>query len=378
MDGIYYILYPNFDLLVLTLLSWKGWSVDFFSAGTEERNTKLIAHFLYHTFSIEDPIEKNFVHYGKPIEALMTPLLLQLKQSGRLQVLSVTNIIRSMKDSYEVLKKTKLRQRCDYAPEQEGRFNTLTEEELRKELRGWNRKKDLQLIRQTEGERWPDGTFDTEHMSMVDDNHSFIPYVQFPYVHINAAPHPNWHNLIEELQWINNCIQTMSNELWLEASNKLSSLGLNLTEHDWVHNPTVLALMQDSLYRQFMRHDAKREIRFSPLSNASYILGVFLQCKEKLSNNKRWLLKQALHDVLSKQPNTMHAINLFSLHSFTSYASAYHALEESHLPQYLQFYSNAITLGTTCISETREQDTNLRSYIPSFNDIIQICSCLIT
>jgi hypothetical protein len=41
-----YLLYPNFDLLILTILSWEGWTVDFFSENTKALNEVFLKEIL--------------------------------------------------------------------------------------------------------------------------------------------------------------------------------------------------------------------------------------------------------------------------------------------------------------------------------------------
>src|SRR5688572_21003585 len=45
-DTYLHCFYPNLGKLMLSILSWDHWSIDFFSAGVKERNEEVIPFFL--------------------------------------------------------------------------------------------------------------------------------------------------------------------------------------------------------------------------------------------------------------------------------------------------------------------------------------------
>ena len=76
--------YPNFEKLLLSILSWDGWSVDIFSAGIAERNDEIISRYF---------IKKFAAHTTNPHE-----LYQNLIESGRIRIFSRDHLIDGERD----------------------------------------------------------------------------------------------------------------------------------------------------------------------------------------------------------------------------------------------------------------------------------------
>ncbi len=137
-----YFCYQNFDKLVLSVLSWDGWSVDFFSAGIAERNEVLISGYFI----------KKFVGYSHNPQGDY----LSIVAAGRIQIFSYNHMVVGEKDfdrsSYE-------------------RYGQL--------------KKDLTVI-----------SSDISNIVIADDDRSYILGSQYPYIGLSGSASQDFSSVL--------------------------------------------------------------------------------------------------------------------------------------------------------------------------------------
>lgn len=290
-----YLLFPNFDFMILMILSWKGWSIDFFSAGTKHRNQ----YFIY-----------NFMSVLLSYDTSDVPLTLdQLKDSGRIQIRSREHILH---------------------------YNQVVPTEAKTE---WSKIKDLRLFLK------PD-EIDTGNVILIDDTHCGVHQSQMPYIHIatgdnelNTTIQLMTHNLIKEITYIDGVIRSLGIETIDEIIQfenvqnyfnimvpKLHGRFLernDIKEESYCIGPKdeeLLNILVELLAWDYHLHvNLSVDIWYSQLFHASYCLGILVRCKQLLhnpseANNVPQSLREALHlvlhrptdDIITYPPNEIH------------------------------------------------------------------------
>jgi hypothetical protein len=382
LESDYYLLYPHFDLLILTILSWKGWSVDFFSAGGLTRNVLFLLEFLNDTFncSLADT-RKCFQRFDD--DGLFNPnqVLEELRRSGRLRMLHSYNIP-SEKFSTIALR-SYLSSRSDVTP---SAIIDKSDEEVLELTKDSFKKKDLRALKQTK-EEIANGFGATDHMILVDDYHHYAHSSQLPYVLINSFPVPAFHHVAEELEWIGQ----KANEL--QPSKTVAN-----TSNDRGNQDQVLEKQTVESYKQTWRRSDKVDETYSlidalhlhyhtqkfelaaqenttiednenevwplpytnsPLFTSMYVLGILLQCKNLIeASEERLPLRAALHEVLKCNPDLEYPLVPEVREKCKSqiyYANNYYAFdarkEQPNNTLFTEFYERCIQQGKDYLQE---------------------------
>ncbi|MFV9991186.1 MAG: hypothetical protein AB8V19_00860 [Candidatus Midichloria sp.] len=82
--NIYISATPNFEKLVLSILSWREWSVDFFSTGIAKRNEEIVPTYF----------TRKFAKYGQNPQEMYS----SITASGKLKIFSYHHLTPSRKD----------------------------------------------------------------------------------------------------------------------------------------------------------------------------------------------------------------------------------------------------------------------------------------
>lgn len=342
---VYYVIYPEFDLLILTILSWKGWSVDFFSAGSFYRNYPFIVDFMRKALSDTNSYKMQPLQIYSDETAFLAepnPLYDALRKSGRLQSLSGQQIITRTLPKNNMI--NRLKSRCDVAKHS---IPWKTDDEMLQAMSDSYDVKDLRYIVQTKDEL-ASGLGSTDHIILIDDCHGYSHPAQRPYLHVNSQSISKFHDLVPELDWVGEQIDTFffqdNNSLDKEMIDKYikqwnpASVKENyeLTSHD----------LYDALYLHYHTHAAYNnpelpistpQYEFSPLYNSLYILGILKDCKDLISKTTnpdfiRMPLREALHQVLLRDKKSKisypHKVDeQTELNAFDAYASTYYAID---------------------------------------------------
>lgn len=141
-NSIYlHFFYPNFDKLILSILSWNNWSVDFFSSGVKERNEEVLPIFLKQIIS----------RYSNNTNADYQNII----NSGRCRIFSRDHMVKGKKDvsGYETF---------------------------------GQHKKDLTVI-----------SDDIENTILIDDDRTYVVGNQYPFICTSFASSSSFRNSLD-------------------------------------------------------------------------------------------------------------------------------------------------------------------------------------
>ena len=364
----YYLVYPDVDILILTILSWKGWSLDFFSAGGKQRNIAFVDHFLERVLDLtpDSIATASNTNYSKICNwkwenekegsrIFKNDLLKKLVESGRVQIISEDSILHTKDEEEDIINKLNKRT---------GSENDDITNITKKDLISWLEVKDLRMIQQTDQEKKTSELNDckTDHIILVDDRYDFAHPTQMPYLHIYAGNNFLFHRIDREIYYVNEelrrrmmqyvpelndfefsekRVETYISE-WPTFKDAISSEFLKVaTNENQYENKEIILTRKHllwellyfgnyhrtrtsySVYNNIANGDYVQSVLsasspgsnkcYSPLLNSHYIMGVLVKCKELIhdhvSISNKLPLRQALHHVLKREKHLSYPLS---------------------------------------------------------------------